>query len=497
MHACALIRARNTVMTTERTNVIRQLRKLFLVLVTLATCAFMTVPVYAQNSLNTRRLLHVGDTVVQRIMPKPVSDSTYLSTDYTEIHFELNKADLNISYMDNGLSMLRLDRVIDSIGIENISAIEIISQSSPEGTLERNTWLTEHRSKAIQNYLYRVFPELKSRISINKITESWENLAQYVALDPILDEGTKNKILDIIDSKELSVATKKSKLKNSLGKDEKVGDVYAYLTKYYYPVIRNSGIYILHMLEPEPEFDAEPRGIQVEEPTPTPTDSIAYTPEIAPIPESPHKRPLLAVKTNLLYDAFFTNIQGWTPIYNVEAELYPTENGRWSWLVEYEFPWHHNDDNYYYLQILNLQFEARRYFKKDSYHTGHYLSAYIGTNAFDICFDPDKGKGYQGEGGGGGLGYGYVLPLGRKPDTRWKLEFFVKAGIYIAKYDPYDAGDPFAGKYYYIYDDYTKVFMKRNWKFQWLFYPTGAGITLSYDLIHVKSKNKNKTLIEP
>ena len=43
----------------------------------------------------------------------------------------------------------------------------------------------------------------------------------------------------------------------------------------------------------------------------------------------------------------------------------------------------------------------------------------------------------------------------------------------------------------------SKVFMKRNWKFQWLFYPTGAGITLSYDLIHVKSKNKNKTLIEP
>ena len=66
-------------------------------------------------------------------MPKPVSDSIYIATDYTEIHFELNKADLDISYMDNGLAMLRLDRVLDSIGLENISAIEIISQSSPEG----------------------------------------------------------------------------------------------------------------------------------------------------------------------------------------------------------------------------------------------------------------------------------------------------------------------------------------------------------------------------
>lgn len=482
--------------TKERTFANKLFRRILLFPVTLAVCAIMTMPAFAQNNIKTGRLLHVGDTVVQRIMPKPISDSTYLSTDYTEIHFELNKADLNISYMDNGLSLLRLDRVIDSIGYENISAIEIISQSSPEGTLERNSWLTEHRSKAIHNYLNRVFPDLKPKISINKITESWENLAQYVALDPNLDQETRDRILDIIDSDKLSVAAKKSKLKSSLGKNGKVGDIYSYLTKYYYPVIRNSGIYILHMLEPEPEFNAEPVSPQVQETVPVPEESIDFTPQIEPRLEKPHKRPLLAVKNNLLYDAFFTNVGGWTPIYNIEAELYPTENGRWSWLVEYEFPWYKNDDKYFYLQILNLQLEARRYFKRDSNHSGHYLSAYIGTNAFDVCFDSDKGNGYQGEGAGGGLGYGYVLPLGKKPDTRWKLEFFVKAGIYIAKYDPYDAGDPFVGKYYYIYDDYSKVFMKRNWKFQWLFYPTGAGISLSYDLIRVKSKKRN-TLTEP
>lgn len=485
--------------TKERTivTVNKPFRSAILFPVILAVCAIMTIPAFAQNNMKTGRLLHIGDTVVQRIMPQPISDSTYLSTDYTEIHFELNKADLNISYMDNGLSLLRLDRVIDSIGYDNISAIEIISQSSPEGTLERNTWLTEHRSLAIQKYLNNVFPELKPKTSINKITESWENLAQYVALDPNLNQEERERILEIIDSDKLSIAAKKSKLKNSLGKNGKVGDIYSYLTRYYYPIIRNSGIYILHMLEPEPEFNSEPIIPQVQETVPVPDESIDYTPvPVEPVLEKWHKRPLLAVKNNLLYDAFFTNVGGWTPIYNIEAELYPTENGRWSWLVEYEFPWYKNDDKYFYLQILNLQLEARRYFKRDSNHSGHYLSAYIGTNAFDICFDSDKGKGYQGEGGGGGLGYGYVLPLGKKPDTRWKLEFFVKAGIYIAKYDPYDAGDPFAGKYYYIYDDYSKVFMKRNWKFQWLFYPTGAGISLSYDLIRVKSRKRN-TLTEP
>jgi hypothetical protein len=106
--------------------------------------------------------------------------------------------------------------------------------------------------------MYRVFPDLKDKISMNKVTESWENLAQYVFHDPNLEEETKQKILDIIDSEKLSVAAKKSRLKNTLGSNPKTGDVYTYLTKYYYPVIRNSGIYILHMLEPEPEFQQDP-----------------------------------------------------------------------------------------------------------------------------------------------------------------------------------------------------------------------------------------------
>ena len=333
------------------------IKKHILCLIALVIGAVIPNSAYAQINLKQEKLLRVGDTVVHRIMPKPVSDSIYIATDYTEIHFELNKADLDISYMDNGLAMLRLDRVLDSIGLENISAIEIISQSSPEGSLERNTWLTEHRSKVISNYLYRVYPELKSRISINKITESWDNLAHYVALDPYLEEDTRNKILDIIESDQLSVATKKSRLKNSLGSNPQTGDVYSYLTKYYYPVIRNSGIYVLHTLEPEPEYQLEPVKPHVEEQTPA-VDTIASEPITIPPLDSSRKRPLLSVKTNLLYDAFFVNNVGWAPIYNVEAELYPTENGRWTWLLEYEFPWHSNDDKYFYLQMLNLQIEA-------------------------------------------------------------------------------------------------------------------------------------------
>lgn len=462
-----------------------------------AILSTMTRPAYAQSRSMGSNLLKVGDSTVKRIMPVPESDSTYADADYTEVHFRQNKADLDLDYMDNGKSLQHLHRVFDSLGIENVAAVEIIAQSSPDGGLARNEWLTEHRSQVILEYMNLHFPELSDRISLNTVTESWENLSMYVAQDPNLTEKNRTKILDIIDSPTMSVATKKSRLKNNLGSQSKLGNIYSYLLKYYYPVIRNTGIYVLHTVEPVTAFNMPPLVPYVEETSPVLPDTIGP----APAQSEPHvfeepdstpperKRPVLAVKTNLPYYGFFRKDLGWAPIYNVEAEWYPTENGRWTLLGEYEFPWHMAKDNHECFEILNLQLEARRYFKKASNHSGHYLSAYAGVNLFDICFDGYSGHGFQGEGFGGGLGYGYVLPLGKKPDTRWKLEFFIKGGLYVTLYDPYDAGNPFQGKYYYEWYDAPNLFIRRNMIFRWLG-PTGAGITLSYDLIRKKVKNK-------
>ena len=466
-------------------------RTWFPILMTVVLSAVMAEKpssVAAQNRMTSDYLLKVGDTIVKRILPKPVSDSIYANTDYSDIHFRLNKAELDISYLDNGLTLLRLDHVIDSLGVENIAAIEIVSQSSPEGSLDRNTWLTENRSRVIVNYMNRVFPELKNKISLNKIVESWDNLASYVEMDPNMEQETIDRVLEIIESQKYSIATKKHQMQFTLGNDPNVGDVYAYLTKYYYPVIRNSGIYILHMIKPRTPINQEPEGLNITDVPSSFNENIDSIPISQP-PVITRKRPLLAVKTNLVYDGFFTKDFGWAPIYNVELELYPTEHGRWTTLLEYEFPWHCDDYRHLYLQILNLQFEARRYFKKQSRHSGHYLSGYLGANLYDICFDQKAGHGYQGEGFGFGLGYGYVLPLGRRPDTRWKLEFFLKGGFYMTFYDPYDAGSPFAGKYYYDWYLDPKLFIRRNQVLRWTG-PTGAGITISYDLLNKTVKNK-------
>ena len=447
----------------------------------------ITIPAYVQARSVSANLLQVGNTTVNRILPIPESDSTYADADYTEVHFRKNKADLDLGYMNNGYSLQHLYRVIDSLGIENISAVEIVAQSSPEGILSRNIWLSENRSLVILDYINENYPQLKDKISINTITESWDNLASYVIQDPNLSDRSKQKVLDIIYSDKMTVGTKKSRIK-VVGNDPKVGDVYAYLFKYYYPVIRNTGIYILHTVEPPTIFNKPPeRPHLLEEPDLDP-DSIhdVERPESKP---PVRKRPLLSVKTNIPYYGFFMPDLGWAPIYNIEAELYPTEKGRWTWLAEYEFPWHSVPSKHQYFQILNLQLEGRRYFKKESRHSGWYLSGYAGANLYDICFNRYSGHGYQGEGLGAGLGLGYVMPLGSRPNTKWKLEFFIKGGGYVTLYDPYDAGNPFSGKYYYEWYDAPNLFLRRNMIFRWLG-PTGVGVSISYDLIHKKVKDK-------
>ena len=474
-----------------RTQKERTFRYILHLTAALVLCSAMTLQASAQIHSQAENLLVVGDSIVRRIMPKPISDSAYVSTDYTEIHFRSNKADLDVKYMENKAALEHLEIAIDSIGLENITAIEIVSQSSPEGIYSRNVWLSEHRSQVMVDYVKKTFPELADKLSVNLVSESWENLAQYVYQDPNLDEQTKQKILDLIDS-DIKIETKKSRMKN-LGKTKKTGDIYKYLLNNYYPVIRNTGIYILHMLEEETPFNKDPERPPLLPEPPVNPKGITREPERPGPPpepeEPPRKRPILAVKTNIPYYGFFTKSIGWAPIYNVEAEWYPSEFGRWSWLVEYDFPWHSKESKHQYFQIINLQFEGRRYFKKEYYHTGWYLSGYVGGNYYDICLDDKSYYGYQGEGFGGGLGLGYVQPLGDRATTRWKLEFFVKAGYYMSFYDPYQPGNPYMGKSYYDWHDDPSLFIRRNWVFKWL-NPTGVGISISYDLIHKKVKKQ-------
>ena len=435
--------------------------------------ALASQAVYAQSSQFVR-----NGVVYNYISPVSLQRNGIADTYRADIHFRLDNAKLDFAYLDNAASFEQLAKAVDSIGIGNILSIDLISQSSPEGPYNRNVWLTEHRAQVVYDSLLFRYTNLEPLVKIKKVAESWENLKYYVLADPLMSADSKRRVLEVVDGVDDDLDVAKRKMKNSLGVDSVVGDIYKYLFETYYPVIRNTGIYIVHLLNA-----FKPVGFKMVDDFEPSIPNIFYPPN--EIEEQYIKRPLLAVKTNMLYNSFFTPDMGLAPVWNVELELYPTADGRWSFMLEHIFPWMKKDEKHQYLQILNTQLEARRYFKKANNHSGHYLSVYTMANLYDICFDSEGGSGYQGEGLGAGLGYGYVIPFGKT--KRWKAEFFIKAGYYESYYDPYDAGDPYLGKYYYHWFDDPTKFVERNWRLRY-FGPTGIGATISYDLIRIKEK---------
>ena len=382
-----------------------------------------------------------------------------------EVHFRFDNDSLDLNYMGNERALNRFARVVDSLGLHTIDSVVIVSQSSPEGVYLHNLKLSRKRAATMREAIEQRHPELSSRLHVHPDGESWTRLREYVKSDRQMKQKTIDKVISIIDS-DVNIETKKWRLEQQ--------PIFRYLRATYYPRIRNSVFCIIY-------FDNPIVMAQLEDVITTTDDMEAIaTTRLAPWPvewEYTYYRPVLSVRTNVLYDL--------GSALNVGIEYYPRDS-RWTALADYTFPWWSHDASHRYLQMLNGSLEARRYFKDDNTHTGHYLSAYGHANLYDFSFDAQRA--WQGEGWGLGLGYGYVWQPWK--NERWKLEAFVRFGYYHSLYDPYHASDPYNGKYYYDWDGPIENFIRRNHRLRWLG-PTGAGVTISYDLFRKKLKVKN------
>ena len=366
--------------------------------------------------------------------------------------------------------------------------IYVRMSASPEGSYANNVRLANGRGQALLDSLsrYMRMPD-DDQIVVNVVPEDYALLYKRIEASSDPDRAA---ILEAIDNHRGDDAATKVALRAIKG-----GATWNRLLRDYYPELRSARVvfYFTRFKLAEPEFEEEDTSM----PLLPFFDASRYVNAFA----FRLKEPMLAIKTNLLYDAFFVPGVAYDPIVNVELEYYP-HNSNWSFLGEYEFPWWVNDEGmlptsrHHYFQLLNGQLEARRYFTTDYSHTGHYLSLYAHAFLYDFCFDSTNGYGYQGEGWGTGLGYGYVWRLGRNPQSRWKLEAFLKWGYFETRYDPYrygpkydNAGNFVSAKYYYDYNGDTDLFVKRNHRFRsWFRYPTGIGVTLSYDIFKRRIK---------
>ena len=358
-----------------------------------------------------------------------------------------------------------------------LDTIVIYSYASPEGPLWFNTKLSKERGITAKRFIMSIMPKDRqlpdSIIHLSPEAENWQGLLEEVMKDYHLEDRAE--VISILQSK-IDTETKKGKLKALSG-----GKAWRHILKHIMPRLRYA-TWISVWQPILPELPAAEITVEVPTFSNKPIDTSRLFEAETPI----EREPMLSVKTNLLYDLFYMPNYGFAPAPNIKVEYYP-RNSRWSFAGEYDFPWWKKDSKHKYFQILNWQVEARRYFKHDGTHTEYYLYGYLMTNLYDIGFDKDKG--WQGEGYGLGLGYGYALPLGNK--GKWKLDFNIQMGYLLSNYDPYHAGQPYYGKYYYDWYGPIDSFKRRNHRLHYLGI-TGLGVSLSYDLLWRDKKYKQR-----
>lgn len=179
-------------------------------------------------------------------------------------------------------------------------------------------------------------------------------------------------------------------------------------------------------------------------------------PQRNPVAASCRRRPLLALKTNLLFDAALMP--------NVEIEV--PVGKRWSVNGEYAFPWWQFDRGKYCMQVLMGGLEGRywlgsRKSREDrEVLTGHFLGLYAGGGKYDLQWGE---KGYQGEFFiAAGVSYGWATHIAR----HLHLEFNIGIGLLRTDY-----------RHYHARDNYQTLLWQENGKYTW-FGPTKAKISL-------------------
>lgn len=421
--------------------------------------------------------------------------------DYAWIHFRCDRSDYEAAYLENQEVVLALGQILAEAGPERIESVSVVAYASPEGGLEHNLALSCARAAALQPLVAEHLPGFAGKITVVAGGEAWEPFRARIEADTRISEAARDKILAIIDDDRVGPDTKEWRLKNRLGTDPAVGDLYRYILQEHFRYLRCLFITIRYKAEvgtvtaPEPGSTEEPpvtpdTGGEVSSNVPpvTPETDAPEKTDIADVlpktdtSETPetvtetnpktenqssgtqlsedsvsYKVPLFAASTNLLYDLAITP--------NIALEL--PVGKHFSVLLDYTFPWWVTRDNRHAWEMLKLDGGLRFWpGKKDKNDrmdvlTGLFAGLDFGAGYYDI--EPSH-KGYQGELQTVGVELGYAWRLGEK----WRLDAFGALGWMGTHY-----------RYYEGNADDSRLLWQYNGRYIW-YGPTKAGISIKY-----------------
>lgn len=398
-----------------------------------------------------------------------------------EVYFEQDVSILDRDNPHNKRAFKELSDLlkdIESDSLKTITNIYLDSYTSPEGGVHYNAKLSERRAASIHNYLSEVeqMPDSLMESRANGI--DWDKLAQMVQ-ESDMQEKDKEQVIWIINNVEeetwrrVNPNDRWQTLVDSRHKhlmDLNGGKPYWYMYRNIFPYLRASNVVSVYYIV-TPMIGSEVT-METSEPIYDLQIPTTYT---EPIEEYIYK-PLLAVKSNLLYDVL--------TVLNVELEV--PIGQRWSIAGEHTFPWWtwDNEDessSRNRIQYLTDNLEVKYWFgdRTDKAQlTGWYAGLYGNLGKYDF---ERSGEGYQGEFWGAGLTGGYAHTINKKGNLR--LEYSLSLGYANSDYRDYEA--------FFGADDMWHPIRLSTNNTDW-FGPTRARVSLEWMLFRKVKKGGNQ-----
>lgn len=360
----------------------------------------------------------------------------------------------------------------------------IRGSASPDGNYRSNEQLAHRRARTLVDSLSHYIPIPDSLVEERYMAEDYVGLRRLMVAS---DAPYREAVIKAIDTCRTPADTKAA-LRRMEG-----GQVWQQLLHNYYPHLRTARV-VLFVASPvketaaadTPTTESTVQPVPVSQPEPVrqsvkSTSKETIYKEPTPTEKILH-RPMLNVKTNLLYDLLLIVPQyGWAPTPNLSFEFLP-RGGHITAVAEWMGSGWRSDKRLKTYILKNILLEGRYYLQGGAAYTGHYLAAYGNLGKFDIQFSASKAwiNDKFGKTWGCGIGWGYVKRIGQSP---WKWEVNASIGCLHTPYDSYHPAEDWAvqGNFYYNWHDDPTKFVKRKSTFNY-FGLTRIGFSISYDL---------------
>ena len=351
-----------------------------------------------------------------------------------QIFFRTSRSDIEPNFKNNQESISRFFAVLDSLAdTESVridSVVLVSSSASPEGTTMTNDMLSRRRATTVER-LFKEHGKQHVRFRIVSMGEDWKTLSALLRASNI--KG-KEKAIEVIENTPDRIF-KNGRIVGSRKKslmDLQGGAVWREMNKQLFPLLRQATLTV-HYSSSTEEIQLADTQVEVREPDTLSSLLQPSSPVTEPISVSTEsliipKRPLCAVKTNLLADA--------ATLVNIGIEIPVGEH--YSIAGMFYFPWWKSGANDITIQMLGGTLEGRYWFGSKAQKnllTGFFAGVYGGAGYYDFQLGSlSNGEGVQGDFYVmGGISAGYAHSIGRN----LRLEYSLGVGYLRSDYREY------------------------------------------------------------